>query len=83
MREDCIAGLLRWGGGDFSRGDTGHRGASLDVSDVMDSFCGTGAEIAGSERGGGNVGVVAEESCCRGVAEGLGMLDRFFDGLRS
>lgn len=78
------AGLFRYGGGDFSRGDTGHRGDSLEVSDMIDGFCGTGADSTGSERVGGcSAGVVAEERCCRGVGDGVGMLDLILDGLKS
>lgn len=49
----------------------------------MDGFCGTGLDNAGSDRGGGSVGVVEEESCCRGVGEGVGMPDLVLDGLGS
>lgn len=78
------AGLFRYGGGDFSRGDTGHRGDSLEVSDMIDGFCGAGVDGAGSGREGGcSAGVVAEESCCRGVGDGVGMLDLILDGLES
>lgn len=71
------------GGGDFNRGDTGHRGESLDNSDATETFCGTGVRSTGSEfDGGGNEGVVAEESCCRGV-EGAGTVVLDLDGLGS
>lgn len=82
--EPTSAGRPMLGGGDFNLGDTGHRGVSFDNSDATETFCGTGARSTGSEvDGGGSEGVVAEESCCRGVVEGVGMLDLILDGLGS
>jgi hypothetical protein len=84
-RTPGTAGLLRAGGGDLSRGDTGHLGLSLDVSEMTEGFCGTGARMVDSDReGGGSDGVVAVEIWCRGVvAEGVGILDLDLVGLRS
>lgn len=70
----------------MSRGDTGHRGVSLDDSDVNEGFCGTGARRMRSEAdGGGSVGVVADDNCCRAVADcvEVGRLDLDLDGLGS
>ncbi len=61
----------------------GHRGESLDNSDGAGAFCGTGVRNIGSEfEGGGSEGVVAEE-ICRGVVDGVGMLDLDLEGLGS
>lgn len=82
--EPATVGRPIIGGGDFSRGDTGHLGVSLANSDTTEGFCGTGARSTGCElEGGGNDGVVAEESCCRGVVDGLGRLVLDLEGLGS
>lgn len=66
-----IAGLFRAGGGDFSRGDTGHLGVSLDLSAATEGFCGCGARCPGSfPDGGGKVGVLVADICCRGADVG-------------
>lgn len=63
------------GGGDLSRGGTGHRGASFEDSVMKEDFCGMGARtmVSGVE-GGGSVGVVAAVNCCLAVADCVGVL---------
>lgn len=73
------------GGGDFSRGDIGHRGASLNsVGTVI--FCGCGATMAVSEIDGFRRGVFAVDSAlCTAALDGIfaavALADR--DGLGS
>lgn len=71
------------GGGDLSRGDTGQRGESLDNSAATEDFCGAGVRKTGSELDGGGSDGVVEEEICRGVEEGVGMLDLDLGGLGS
>ncbi|KAI0473289.1 hypothetical protein GGR56DRAFT_654053 [Xylariaceae sp. FL0804] len=74
----------RLGGGDFSRGDMGHRGASLDVSEATRGFCGTGDRSTGPELDGvGSTGVAAGEFCCREEREGVERLSLRRGGLGS
>ncbi|KAI1148016.1 hypothetical protein F4825DRAFT_116722 [Nemania diffusa] len=82
--DEAAVGLPKEGGGDFNRGEMGHRGASLEVSWTTDAnFCGTGARRTASvPDGGGKLGIVVAESC-RGVTEEVGMFDFALDGLRS
>lgn len=55
------AGLLSWGGGDLRRGETGHRGESLEVLSVADTgLCGCDSRDSEPD-GGGRVGVVAAD----------------------
>jgi len=72
------------GGGDRSRGETGQRGVSL-MSEVRDSFWGTGAFIVESDEAGWRVGIEAADSAlCWAAAEGgfvLVLAER--DGLTS
>lgn len=78
-----MEGLLA-GGGERSLGDIGQRGVSLS-SEVMDSFCGTGALIDGSWVVGYNLGVVAADRarCCAAAEGGLVLLLAERDGLTS
>ena len=62
--------MWRIGGGDLSRGETGHRGDSLKCSWVVGDF--TGAPNVESDVTGRRVGVVVEESVL--VVEDVGLL---------
>lgn len=60
--DEAAVGLPKLGGGDFSRGEMGHRGVSLDVSWATEDFCGTGARGLDSvSEGGGRLGITVEE----------------------
>jgi hypothetical protein len=64
-----MEGLLT-GGGERSLGDTGQRGVSL-ISEVTESFWGTGAFIVLSEEAGWRVGIeAADNALCWAAAEG-------------
>lgn len=82
-REGARRGLWRIGGGDRSRGETGHLGASLKFSTIVDGdFCGIDTsplELAGA----GRLGVVAAERVFVAGADvgPLDLVDRA--GLRS
>lgn len=72
-----VAGLFKAGGGDFKRGDTGQRGEPPEISTVKADFCGCGVRnTVSDDEGGGNVGVVAADICCRGADVGPFDLDR-------
>lgn len=84
------AGLLSCGGGDLRRGETGHRGESLELRSVVDEgFRGCDeSRVRGASvpDGGGNVGVVAVDicCCCRGADVGpLLVFCLVLDGLGS
>lgn len=82
---DVIENLLLEGGGERSRGDTGHRGVSLS-SDVTDNFWATCEWMEdGSNTAGCNLGIEAADSArCCAAAEGgfvFALADR--DGLTS
>lgn len=80
--DEAAVGLPKVGGGDFSRGEIGHRGASLEVSRLVDDFCGTGVRrIVSVADGGGKLGIEVAESC-RGIVA-VGMLDLIRGGLGS
>ncbi|KAK5632235.1 hypothetical protein RRF57_007949 [Xylaria bambusicola] len=83
--DEAAVGLPKVGGGDLSRGEIGHRGASLEISWIAGvDFCGTGARSAVSvPDGGGKLGIVAAEICCLGVAEDARIFDRVLKGLKS
>jgi len=61
---EAAVGRVKLGGGDLSRGEIGHLGASLDASLATDGFCGTGARrvVASVPDGGGKLGIVVDES---------------------
>jgi len=67
-----IFGLWRIGGGDRSRGETGHRGDSRKCSIVVGDLTGKPALEAGSEADGRSVGVLAvDKVLCPGAGAGL------------